>query len=929
VSERRTHFILLALLIAALAAIGLLSLPGSPMQQKPTLGLDLQGGLEVVLEAQPESGDPLTEADLDRSVEIIRERIDKLGVSEPEVRKQGENQIVVQLAGVFDIDTAVDIIGRTAQLHLYKLQANLQPPSRDVRGFPAPSDTLWTILNDSTVKNRAKRGTPAAFYLFDKDNKRVAGPKQTRAELLDGRRVKRLLVDGKVPKGFKVRALPAKTIILRCGIDQRYCPGVNEVEPSRTYYYLMKYDLNNKDEPVPEMTGRDFDLDGTQADFDTRSNEPIVTMQFTDSGEDKFHDVTRDLAFEGRSFRNRHNVDSELAFQQFAIVLDDVIQSAPVIDFNENPDGIPPGNGAQISGIGDIGEANELALVLQTGALPVTFSIAERTDVSATLGADSLKEAQRAAIVGLLIVALFLLIFYRFLGLVAVLGLGIYAAFMYAAILLFDVTLTLPGFAGMILTIGVAADANIVIFERIKEESRGGRSVRAAIAAGYAKGFSSILDANAVTAITALVLFLVASASVKGFALMLLIGTAVSLITAVGATRAMLGILSRFRWFDSPQFMGASGQQVAKWIQIDFIGRMKFWFALSGVVVALAVGAIGLKGLNFGIDFEGGTQVRFTTPQAVSIGDVRELAAGVGERGAQIQGRGASAGNDQYRSFTVTTESLPAAEQGELESAIKEAYGENIAYGVKNVSESFGQQIARNAVLAIAFSFVLICIYIWIRFEWKFTAPVLAAIVHDVTIAIGIYALTGREVTTATVAAALTVLGYSMYDTMIIFDRVRENLGLMRRSSLATIANVSLWETIRRSLATTFITLLPISALYFFGGETLKDFAFALLVGIGAGAYSSIFIAPQLLVLWKQREPDYARRVGQADDIGKDGAALLQQAEAAQIAEPPPVPELAPVAEDLPVDGGDGAESARSKRERRRQRRRARPHGRR
>jgi SecD/SecF fusion protein len=930
VKERRSHLILLALLVGALLAIGLLATPGSPVQQKPTLGLDLQGGLEVVLEAQPPPGKTLSESDLDRSVEIIRNRIDKLGVSEPEVRKQGENQIVVQLAGVFDINRAVEIIGKTAQLQLYELQADLVPGvSSDLQGFPRAHPTLYTILNDGTVKNRAKKGKPAEFYLFDKNNQRIAGPKLTRDELLQGRKVKRLLKNGELPKGYKILPLPEKTVILRCGIEQRYCPGVNEAEPSRTYYYLFKFDPDNKEHPVPEMTGKDLNADGTRQDFDTRSNQPIVTMQFTDKGGKKFHDVTRSLAQQGQIFKSRNNVDDEAAFQQFAIVLDNVIQSAPTIDFNENPDGIPPGNGAQITGIGSVSEAKDLALVLQTGALPVRFVIAERTDVSATLGKDSLKQAQTAAIAGLLLVAIFLLLLYRFLGLVAVLGLAIYAAFMYAAILLFNVTLTLPGFAGMILTIGVAADANIVIFERIKEESRGGRSVRAAIAAGYAKGFSSIIDANMVTAITALVLFLVASASVKGFALMLLIGTAVSLITAVGATRAMLGILSGFRWFDSPQFMGAQGQQMAKWIQIDFIGKRKYWFALSGVVLAIAIGAIALKGINFGIDFKGGTQVAFTSPRAVDIGEVRGLASEIGQQNAVIQGRGKAAGDDQYKSFTIKTESLTRADQTKLEAAIKGRYGENIPFGVKNVSESFGGQLARNAILAIVVSFILICIYIWIRFEWKFAAPVIASIAHDVTIAVGIYALTGREVTTATVAAILTVLGYSMYDTIIIFDRIRENIPLMRRSSMQTIGNVSLWETIRRSLATTFITLLPIGALLFFGGDTLKDFAFALLVGIGSGAYSSIFIAAPLLAMWKEREPEYARRMGQPD-VGKDGAVLLADAEAAQIAEPPPVPELAPVAADLPVSDGDGdSASARSKRQQRRQRRRTRPHGRR
>ena len=246
--------------------------------------------------------------------------------------------------------------------------------------------------------------------------------------------------------------------------------------------------------------------------------------------------------------------------QHFAIVLDREIKSWPSIDWNQYPNGISGTNGAQITGIGDTSEAKDLALVLQTGALPVTFTTLETTAISATLGKDSLAEAWKAAIVGLLAVAIFLLIFYRVLGVVAVIGLIIYSAFLYAAILLFNVTLTLPGFAGIILTLGVAADANIVIFERVKEEYRAGKSVRAAIAAGYGKGFATIIDANVVTAITAMVLFLVATAGVKGFALMLLIGTLMSLLTAVAATRAILGLLAGFKWFDNPKLMGARGR---------------------------------------------------------------------------------------------------------------------------------------------------------------------------------------------------------------------------------------------------------------------------------------------------------------------------------------------------------------------------------
>jgi SecD/SecF fusion protein len=443
--------------------------------------------------------------------------------------------------------------------------------------------------------------------------------------------------------------------------------------------------------------------------------------------------------------------------------------------------------------------------------------------------------------------------------------------------------------------------------------------VRAAIASGYAKGFHTIIDANVVTAITALVLFAVATAQVKGFALMLLIGTVISLVTAVAATRAMLGLLAGFRWFSNPRFMGAQGQQTAKWLQIDFMKHRYTWFAMSGVVLALGAGALAIKGLNLGIDFKGGTQLSFRTPAAHTTGDVREVLRAEGEGDAVIQGRGAST-NGEYSSFQVRTKALSGQQLTTLTRALEDEL-QTTAPGATTVSSSFGRQIARLAIIAIIVSLFLVVLYIAVRFDFKFAGPVIAAMLHDVLICVGIYALVGREVTSSTVAAILTVLGYSIYDTIIIFDRIRENVPTMRRASFATIANVSLWETIRRSLATSFITLLPVAALFFFGGDTLKDFAFALIVGIASGAYSSIFIAAPLLTILKEREPEYARRKDVT--VKGDLEATLEAATRQAAAEP--APQLAPVAS---VDGGDGASTAQAKRERRRQRRRARPHGR-
>jgi SecD/SecF fusion protein len=942
VTSRRSNLILVLLIVAALVGVALLAVPGSPAHRGVKKGLDLQGGLEVVLKASPPHGHKLTPSDLDRSVQIMRQRIDKLGVASPEIRKQGSNQIVIQLAGVHDPNAAAKIIGSTAQLELYDLEPALVPPSVTASGDPAADRNLYDLL--TRVQATANKGQPSAYVLFKpvkvtsttgtgKKAKtktttvwvKKAGPTPTlhrdpttgNAGLLDA-------YGGKAPKGDKVLPVPHNTVVITCQSDtSAVCPngtGGDVPPPGKTDYYLFKHGPYPNDQygPYPNMTGTELKLSGTRQDFDPTTGDPVVLMQFTGKGNKAFFKVTKNEAVRG-SIRGTP--------QHFAIVLDDQIRSFPQIDYTDSSvsGGInPAGTGAQITGMASLKEAQNLALVMQTGALPVNFIPLERTDVSATLGKDSLGQAKNAAIGGLIVVALFLLFLYRFLGFVAVIGLGIYAAFMYAAILLLGVTLTLPGFAGLILTIGVAADANVVVFERIKEEARSGKSVRAAIAAGYAKGLHTIIDANVVTAITALILFAVATAGVKGFALMLLIGTIISLLTAVAATRAMLGLLAGFKWFENPRFMGASHSQRGRFLQIDFMKRRYLWFAISGIVVIVSAISLSTKGLNLGIDFRGGVQIVFKTPKFTPISTVRDQTAAIGHaKDAVVQGKGVSQNNgEDYKSFQVRLKTLKPTEQDKLDELLKQnvhARGE----GTKNVSSSFGRQIARSAIIAILFSLLVITLYITIRFKGlAFAIPVIAAMLHDVLITVGVYSVTGREVTESTVAAVLTVLGYSIYDTIIIFDRIRENIPIMRRASFATIANVSLWETIRRSIATTFITLLPVGALFFFGGSTLKDFAFALLIGVTAGAYSSIFIASPLVTIWKEREPDYARRKGQDVTEGSVGDRVLVAAQAAAAAEPTPATPV-DVVEAVVADGDEEA-----KRERRRQRRKARPHGR-
>jgi SecD/SecF fusion protein len=932
---------------AAVVGALLIAIPGSPAYQKPVLGLDLQGGLEVVLQAVPPKGHTLTPADLDRSISIMQSRINKLGVSEPEIRKQGKDQIVIQLAGVHDPEAAAALIGKTAQLMLFDFENDLTGPSIDTAGNPVASPGLYALLKQ--VQTQANKGEPEAFYLFKnktvtkKPTKKGGKPTttvehslvtqaSTQTELLKRH-------GGKVPQDGEVLKVPAHMLVVRCAASTG-CLGAGSASKTGTYYYLMKYypQAVGKQSQIPEMTGGDLVLSGTRADFG-QTGSPVVLLQFTNHGSDQFQKITREEADRGKlRFTSTGSQGDYLNYvQHFAIVLDGQLESTPYIDFKRNPDGIPGPNAEIDLGTGgSIKEAKDLALILQTGALPVSFKQIERTDVSATLGKSSLTQAWHAALVGLIVVAIFLLVLYRFLGLVAVIGLGIYALFYYAAILLFPgVVLTLPGFAGLFQTIGVAADANVVVFERIKEEVRAGKSVRAAIAAGYGKGFHTILDANVVTAITALVLFLIAVASVKGFALFLLIGTVISLLTAVAATRALLHVLSGFRWFDNPRFMGAQGQQTAKWLQIDFMKRRYLWFAISGVIVVAGAVSLGVRGLNLGIDFKGGTQVTFKTSKPYSTDDIRKIAAApdVDRPDAIVQGRGKSVNGD-YTTWQVRTRALSQSEQNAFQLDLKQKVGA-FASGTKNVSSSFGHQIAKDAIWGIIVSLILIVIYIALRFDIKFAVPVIIAMLHDIVITVGVYSIAFKEVSIATVAAVLTVLGYSIYDTIIIFDRVRENIPLMRRQSFATITNVSLWETIRRSLATTFITLLPVIALEVLGGATLKDFAFALIIGVISGAYSSIFIAAPLLCMWKEREPEYAKRNRFAGDdeiattVGGAGrrrkvdigTAALEASEDALAAEP--TPELVDVIQASPSEPG-----AQARREKRRQRRRTRPHGR-
>ncbi|HJQ75304.1 MAG TPA: protein translocase subunit SecD, partial [Gaiellaceae bacterium] len=541
--ERRNYLLLMGAIAAALVGAVLLAVPHSPAYKKPTLGLDLQGGIEIVLRAIPPKGQQINSAQMQTAQQIMTSRVDKLGVTSPNVAVQGGNEIVIQLAGIHDQAKAAKIIGTTGQLQFFDFEEDLAPPTVNANKQPTPVSSLYALL--TAIKDQTKKGSPSGYYLFKTikttknvtktvkgkkvtkpqtttTHKRIQGLAFTRRELLAP-------YGGKQPANTQILAVPANRLVV-------HSPG------GKLWYLFKSFPPDDPAHPngPPELTGKDLKESQITADFNSQTGQPEVVLGFTSHGSHEFQDITRaeykrgQLAAGLAGQAGNHDINTILQYAQHnAIVLDGVLQSTPYIDYTDSSlaDGIA-GQATIQMGTGGLSAAKDLALVLQSGSLPYTFQTIERTDVSATLGKSSLHQAIWAAVAGLAIVALFLLLLYRFLGVIAVLGLAIYGLLYYAAILLFNVTLTLPGFAGLILTIGVAADANVVVFERIKEEVRAGRSVRAAISAGYGKGFHTILDANVVTVITAMVIFLIAVADVKGFALMLLVGTVISLITA-------------------------------------------------------------------------------------------------------------------------------------------------------------------------------------------------------------------------------------------------------------------------------------------------------------------------------------------------------------------------------------------------------------
>jgi SecD/SecF fusion protein len=896
VTSRRRNLFIILLVLGLLAGSALVI-----ATRATSLGLDLSGGVELVYEAQPTPQVPeITPEAIGDAIETIRKRTDALGVSEPEIQSSAENQISVGLPSVENVDQAIEQVGTTAQLQFYDWETNvftsegkLQTEAQALQGQTlAPSGQRPLPLIDAL--KRAAKADPLAepedvppgvdptdagtkelarydrendsqgsdqYYLLGPDEQAIGVPAPSCRDLFADFDEAAPGDDREVPKDSECRAELAATSTedVPSGSQVIVVPrGILVVKAQRppTLPADAPFDQYRVLEDDSELSGDD--ITNPEQNVDPQTNEPIVTFDFTDEGQQAFAAVTERIAQRGQEVATLlpPGTPPEQSFQSFAIALDNELISVATIDYLENPEGIDGRTGAQINGIGSLEETQALAENLRIGALPVDLELISNTQVSASLGAQALDQGLLAAAAGLALTLLFLIAFYRVLGLVAASALVTYAVLLFALVKLIPITLTLPGIAGLILTLGVAADANIVIFERIKEEARSGRSVPAAIASGYAKALRTIIDANVVTIGVAFILFMVATAGVRGFALTLGVGTLISLFTAVLATSAILGSISRARVLRSPAALGA-GRRRTGW-RFDFMGASRWFFSMSGVIIAAGALAIAGLGINFGIDFESGTQIQTPLEQPATPDEVR-AALPPEFRDAEVQEVSAPELGENV--VQVSVPELQPDQQDEVRDSLDQAFGLDPAeFSTSSIGPTFGAQIAQLAVIAIIASLALISIYIGVRFEFKYAVPVLIALAHDLLITAGVYALTEREVTSSTVAALLTILGYSLYDTIIVFDRIRENVPRMPRATFPQIVNRSMSEVLTRSLVTSFSTLIPIAALMLFGGETLRDFGFALLVGVASGTYSSVFIASPVLSLWKEREPIYRRR---------------------------------------------------------------------
>lgn len=778
-TQRRNVWLLILTALLVVGSIFMFTPPTERINQ----GLDIQGGLSVVLTAKSTGSEAVSTEDMEKSRDIIEQRVNALGASETVVQLQGTDQILVQIPGLSDTEEALNTIGKTGKLEFARLDS----------------------FTDEDVKTKIENGS----YMTQDTYTDAVGtqlPKGTTT-------------------GLAVESGTYTPIVTGSNITKVSVGQASEVATS----YAVNVTL---------------DSEGTQA----------------------FAQATKDLAPTNG---------------KIVIILDGEVESAPAVQSEIT------GGEVSITGNYTLEEAQSFATVLESGSLPVSFEYAQSQVVGPTLGQDALASGVLVAGIGLLIVMLYLLFFYKGMGLITAAAMLIFAV-LYLGILavlsaMGQFSLSLAGIAGIVLTIGMAADSSILTLERFREEIKMGRSVKSASITGVKHAIITSIDADLVTLVSALSLFFLASASVKGFGLTLALGILCDIIMMLIFKAPLIRILAPRVIRKHPKFWGindslAVGEQSSedkvgairkadadhlpqdrkqynRWIKWDFniLGKRKIFLSVAAVILVACFAVAGIRGLNFGIEFIGGTSITFHNTEDITLEEMRSAFEGAGEGDAVIQ----TATTDGQAGFLVRSSTTDVATATASANKVADELGLSTdTFEVTTIGPDWGASVIQSSLIAFLVSIILIIIYIAIRFEYKMGVTAVVALLHDLIIVMGVYALFGREITPNTIAALLTILGYSLYDSVVVFHRINDNMKLPDiKCTVMTMANHSVNQVLVRTMNTSLTSLIPVIAMLIFGGETLKDFAFAMTIGLAVGAYSSIAVATPLYAMWKSREP--------------------------------------------------------------------------
>ena len=737
----RGAFLRLLLVLGLLAGCVALAL-----NVKPRLGLDLRGGTQIMLQAKDTNGVEANPTNVDRAIEILRGRVDALGVTEPTLARVGEDRILVELPDVQDPEQAKEVIGRTAQLTVHPVIGQAQQADED------PDTSTKSNVQDTETGEILQLG-PAA---------------------------------------------------------------------------LSGAEINSADAVQPQQ-GVGWE----------------VSVDFDGKGSDAFAALSRKAACE------------EGDPGRIAIVLDGGIISSPDVSV---PCGSEIRGGTNISGSFSEQQARDLALLIEGGALPLEVEQISSSTVGPTLGDAAIEASAKAGLIGLVLTGIFIVFVYRFVGFLAALALTSYAVLAYALLLVLGSTLTLPGLAGFVLAIGLAIDANVLVFERAREEyaenPRAG--MRRALQIGFNKAWTAIIDSNVTTLLAAALLFILASGPVKGFGVTLSIGVVASMISALVIARVLteIGVASKYVT-KHPKVSGLANKgRVREWLDRtnpDLMKRRSLWLGISGAALVLSLVGIFGAGLNLGLEFTGGRVVDYTTNTPVSADRARELVADAGVPEAVVQ---ESTQQDQENPvITVRAGDVSDGEVNAIQDALAQEAGGADVLADNEIAASLGKELRNKALLAFGIALAAQMLYLAIRFKWTFGVSAVLAMFHDVVIVTGVFAWLGKPIDGIFLAAALTIIGLSVNDTVVVFDRIRERWHGTTSGDFASVANKAAVETMPRTVNTGLGAMFILAALAVLGGDSLRDFSIALLLGLLIGTYSSVFTATPLLTYLQQRWP--------------------------------------------------------------------------